>query len=342
MLGPLHDHDHHDHDHDALGAEHASTLTIRIVSVFALLVSGLVGGLVPVLFARSRTIHSRHVRVCLAFSAGVILSLALVHILPESLHLTETLIPMDSGHHGAYPVGAVMVLLGVLLMYLVEQVLLSQHERKCIHTVINAGAEIPPEVEGGVDDNSKTLQSQSRPAAIPETDAKHRCWNEPPESATWKTQTNAYTVEFGCIYHSVLIGLGLGVTTNDVQQAVALTIALCFHQLLEGLGIGFILLRGFSLRKTVMMVIIYALTAPLGVCIGIGIAQSYEEESTISRAVQGTLNAVSAGMLLFLSIGQIMAETLSLRERGQSKTGWFVFAGLVLGSSTMCVLAIWA
>jgi zinc transporter ZupT len=106
----------------------------------------------------------------------------------------------------------------------------------------------------------------------------------------------AYTMELGCIFHSVIIGVGVGVVTQDRQLVTTLMIALAIHQGLEALALGSVLaLTSFSTAKKVAMLLLYSLTTPLGIAIGIAVSSSYDPESTTSKAVQGTLNGVSGG-----------------------------------------------
>ena len=116
-------------------------------------------------------------------------------------------------------------------------------------------------------------------------------------------------MEAGCIFHSVLIGLGLGVTVLARRQVLALTLALTFHQMLEGVSLGAIVAASrFPGRKAVGMVAAYAVTTPLGVLLGIAVASTYDADGTAARTVQGVLNGVSAGMLLYISLIQQLSE----------------------------------
>ena len=116
-------------------------------------------------------------------------------------------------------------------------------------------------------------------------------------------------MEAGCIFHSVLIGLGLGVTVLARRQVLALTLALTFHQMLEGVSLGAIVAASrFPGRKAVGMVAAYAVTTPLGVLLGVAVASTYDADGPAARTVQGVLNGVSAGMLLYISLIQQLSE----------------------------------
>ena len=82
-------------------------------------------------------------------------------------------------------------------------------------------------------------------------------------------------------------GIALGVTVDKCGQAVALTVALVFHQGLEGIGLGSAIVKAcFTTGKAVAMVVTYAVMTPLGIAIGMALAGSYDPESTTALGVQ--------------------------------------------------------
>lgn len=154
----------------------------------------------------------------------------------------------------------------------------------------------------------------------------------------------AYTMELGCIFHSVIIGVGVGVITGDRQLVITLMVALAIHQGLEALALGSVLaLTNFPTIKKVLMLFLYTITTPIGIAIGISIAASYDPESVTSRAVQGTFNGVSSGMLIYIGMYQLIAEEFSREDllvRPRLRYG--MYAALLLGGACMCVLGVWA
>ncbi|EFJ44256.1 hypothetical protein VOLCADRAFT_106471 [Volvox carteri f. nagariensis] len=115
----------------------------------------------------------------------------------------------------------------------------------------------------------------------------------------------AYLFEIGCIFHSFIIGLSLGVNQTDLKEVRSLLIALAFHQWLEGISLASVVIRGgFTARKGALMILTYSLTCPVGIAIGMAIAETYDGESTKSRGIQGAFNGVSGGMLLYISLVQ--------------------------------------
>jgi zinc transporter 1/2/3 len=154
----------------------------------------------------------------------------------------------------------------------------------------------------------------------------------------------AYTMELGCIFHSVIIGVGVGVITHDRQLVVTLMVALAIHQGLEALALGSVLaITSFSNAKKVLMLFLYTITTPIGIAVGIAIASSYDPTSTTSRAVQGVFNGVSSGMLLYIGMYQLIAEEFSREDllvRPKLRLG--MYAALLLGAAAMCVIGIWS
>ncbi len=68
-------------------SEPSDTLDLRIASIFIIFVAAAVGGLVPVVFRRFRNPSDPITLIVRALAAGVILSLALVHVSGPRLRL---------------------------------------------------------------------------------------------------------------------------------------------------------------------------------------------------------------------------------------------------------------
>jgi len=159
-----------------------------------------------------------------------------------------------------------------------------------------------------------------------------------------KLTVGAYAMEAGCIFHSLVIGIGLGVVVSGRAYVATMLGALTVHQALEGLSLGSVLARtSFSRLHQCLMALTYSLTTPIGIAIGIAVTGLYDPTSTVAMAVQGTLNGLSGGMLLHIALFQIVAEEFS-REDLLVRPGLRVglYGSLLLGAGFMCVLAVWA
>ena len=91
----------------------------------------------------------------------------------------------------------------------------------------------------------------------------------------------------------------------------------------------------------------YSLTCPAGVAAGMALARLYDPESEVARGVQGTLDGVSGGMLLYISLVQLVAEDMGrfVPAGGEGGAGagrrLMSFAALCGGAGAMCLLAVW-
>ncbi len=93
------------------------------------------------------------------------------------------------------------------------------------------------------------------------------------------------------------------------------------------------------------MICTYALMTPLGVAIGIGVSDTYDPESKTALATQGTLDSISGGLLLYVSLVMLVAEDFSrsdLQKAGGFLIHLAMYLALILGAALMAMLAIWA
>ena len=141
-------------------------------------------------------------------------------------------------------------------------------------------------------------------------------------------------------------GLALGVTVDGRSQATALFIALIFHQGLEGIGLGSVLVKAcFPLPKACIMILTYAVTTPIGIAVGIAVSNAYDSTSITANLVQGIFDCFSGGLLLYISLVQLIAEDFTRIDGHQPRGLLFrlaTYAALAFGAGCMAMLAIWA
>ena len=91
------------------------------------------------------------------------------------------------------------------------------------------------------------------------------------------------------------------------------------------------------------MALFFSLTTPVGIAIGIGITNAYNENSPTALIVEGILNAASAGILIYMSLVDLLAADFMnsrVQESGRLQIG--AHASLLLGAGCMSLLAKWA
>lgn len=159
-------------------------------------------------------------------------------------------------------------------------------------------------------------------------------------------QISAFLVlEFGIIFHSVIIGLNLGVV--DSSSFTTLYPVLVFHQSFEGLGIGARLSSiSFPCSKAWMpwaLCALYGLTTPVAIAIGLGVRTTYVPESRTSLIVQGVLNAVSAGILIYSGLVELLAKDLLFDKERTKNLGrlGLIVAYVFIGAASMSLIGYW-
>ncbi|MEW5301938.1 MAG: hypothetical protein WDW36_004762 [Sanguina aurantia] len=156
----------------------------------------------------------------------------------------------------------------------------------------------------------------------------------------------AYLMEIGCIFHSVIIGIDLGLGGSSRAATVTRVIVLCVHQLIEGIGLGTVVHdAGFPRAKEIAMCVVYSLTTPIGVAVGIAVQSTYDPDSVIALGMNGAFNGVSAGLLLYVGLVTLLMEEFSnseLLHRSNDRTRWGMYAALFAAAGCMSVIGIWA
>lgn len=111
------------------------------------------------------------------------------------------------------------------------------------------------------------------------------------------------------------------------------------------LSLFFLMIIGFALGARIadlafdttythyVLALIFSLTTPTGVAIGIGISSSYSANSKSSLLVEGIFDSISTGILLYMGYVNLLAIEFNLNGeiRKESKR-----------VKSLCFLALWA
>ena len=107
-----------------------------------------------------------------------------------------------------------------------------------------------------------------------------------------KMSLNITLLEGGILFHSVFVGMTISIT---IDGFIILLVAILFHQMFEGLGLGARIAavpypRG-SIRPWVL-VVAFGTTAPIGQAIGLVARNSYDPNSAFGLIIVGVFNAM--------------------------------------------------
>lgn len=156
---------------------------------------------------------------------------------------------------------------------------------------------------------------------------------------------STFILELGITFHSVIIGIALGVSPGD--EFTGLLIALCFHQFFEGFALGarLVELAFQTYHHAFIMAFVFAMTTPVGTIIGIAISRSYNANSVAALLTQGIFDSISAGILIYMAFVNLIATEMVHDEsfmKLDHATKWSYFAAMWVGVAIMSVIGIWA
>lgn len=160
----------------------------------------------------------------------------------------------------------------------------------------------------------------------------------------WSQIAGFLVLEFGVLFHSVMIGLDLG----SSEEYAKLYPVLVFHQAFEGLGIGSRMSSiPFPDSKKILpylFALAYGLCTPIAIAIGIGVRTSYAGDGYKATLITGVLDSISAGILLYTGMVELIGRDFMFNPR-RTRNIWVLTLQLfcfLWGVGLMALLGKWA
>ena len=148
--------------------------------------------------------------------------------------------------------------------------------------------------------------------------------------------TAIFILEFGVIFHSIFVGLTLAVAGSEFKT---LYVVIVFHQTFEGLGLGSRLAETpWPVDKQwspYVLGVSYAFSTPIAMAIGLGVRNTYAPGSAIALIVNGVFDSISAGILLYTGLVELMAHEFMFSpsmRKAPARELFSAFAILCLGA----------
>ncbi|KAF4593376.1 high-affinity Zn(2+) transporter zrt1 [Pleurotus pulmonarius] len=316
---------------------------LRVASIFIIMVGSTAGALFPVLARRSSWLHVPKSMFDFAkyFGSGVIIATAFIHLLDPALEAlgSECLAPGWS----EYPYALALCLLSIFMIFIVELIAFRWGTAKLAKLGLrhdphghNVGSHVSHGPEGElINDVEKTK------ADVESQDSSNPRYTE----STMTQIIGVAILEFGVTLHSVLIGLTLAVD----EDFKVLLVVLVFHQTFEGLGVGsrlaFLQLPPKYNWVPLFGAVLYGLTTPIGIAAGLGVRTTYNPGSTTASIVSGVMDALSAGILLYTGLVELLAHDFlfnkEMMNASNSKLA-YALGSMLLGCGLMALLGKWA
>ncbi|WZY68966.1 hypothetical protein YC2023_001206 [Brassica napus] len=314
----------------------AKALPLKIIAIVAILTTSLIGVMAP-LFSRYISFirpDGNGFMIIKCFSSGIILGTGFMHVLPGSFEMLSSKCLSDDPWH-KFPFAGFVAMLSGLVTLAIDSITTS------LYTVKNAVGPVPDEY--GIDQENAIHivgNNHSHGHGVVLATTKD---DGPSDPQLLRYRIIAMVLELGILFHSVVIGLSLGATNNGCTIK-GLIIALCFHHLFEGMGLGGCILQAdFANVKKFLMSFFFAGTTPCAIFLGIALSSIYRDNSPTALITIGLLNACSAGMLIYMALVDLLAtEFMGSMLQGSIKLQIKCFAAALLGCTVMSVIAKWA
>lgn len=356
----------------------SAALTLKLVAIGSILVAGATGITIPLLGRRKSFLATdgNLFIAAKAFAAGVILATGFVHMLPDAgENLTNSCLP--SHPWSDFPFSGFIAMMAALLTLLVDSVGTQVYEKKAermkrkkdglsdgfvldgsIDSVSAAG--VLPEDRAAVKSGGESivaiyahehahLDGNGVDGHVVEVgDDGHGHEHGHSHSfgggdSSVRHAVISQVLELGIVSHSVLIGLSLGVSHSPctIKPLVA---ALSFHQFFEGFALGGCIAQAqFKDKSTIIMACFFALTTPGGIAAGIGLASFYNPASPRALIIEGILDSISAGILVYMSlVDLIAADFMSKKMKSNTRLQVVSYFALFMGAALMSALAVWS
>jgi zinc transporter 1/2/3 len=333
---------------DARAAAH-----LKLISIVVIFLTSIIGISLPVLLARyfqGKPLYDKAVLLIKCFAAGVILSTSLVHVLPDAFDALSDC--QVASHHPwkDYPFSGLVTLIGALLALLVDITATSHVEHGHGNGHGHGHGDSHGEKYSPVGTHEELAVSEKKSGEtrceLGELGVVNSEQQRVEELVRLKQRLVSQVLEIGIIFHSVIIGVTMGMSQNQCTIR-PLVLALAFHQIFEGMGLGGCIAQaGFSFGTTAYMCFMFSVTTPVGIVLGMILfsVTGYDDSSPKALIMEGLLGSFSSGILIYMGLvdliavdffhNKMMSSNLSLKKAS--------YIALILGSISMSILALWA
>ncbi|KJY01878.1 zip zinc transporter like protein [Zymoseptoria brevis] len=326
-------------------SDYSYNIPLRVGMIFVVLVTSGIGVYAPMVISKlplgGKTIGNA-LQMLKQFGTGIIISTAFIHLYSHAeLYLSNQCIRWPVYYEGTT---SAIVMAGLFISFLIDFI---------AHRYV--GSRTRSASTSNPDGASATSSTES-----PSHDAKAAA-QQPPNNpllmfdhhshgnggSSDNDKLSVTLMEVGIVFHSILIGLTLSVTPDQAFRT--LLVVIIFHQFFEGLALGarISLLPNTSIfPRKFLMAGAFTLITPIGMAIGLGVVKSFNGNDPSTMISFGTLNALSAGILIWVGVVDMWARDWVIEGGEMLKTSTvrtavamvFFVSGLVL----MSVLGKWA
>lgn len=324
-------------------ANYEGKLGLRIASIFVVSIFSCIGVFFPLISIKIQWLKFSPPFYFFSkfFGTGIIIATALVHLLPpaiEELGLSPCLV----GIWTVFNFSPIFIMVGLFSVFL-----LNLFSLRFIHMKYNK----KPLSDSSTSETHTSFSIGNENTSAVQTSLAYKSAHDLEKQSLInkciikKNIISFLMLEFGIIFHSIIIGLTLAVTSNS--EFITLFIVIVFHQFFEGFGLGARLFDIANYNKSFfnwLFASAYGFITPLSIATGLLLKTSYNPRSSTTLVVSGIFDSLSSGILLYGGIVELLAEDFIINpelRNGNLKRLLLAIFWVVLGFIVMSILGKW-
>ena len=319
----------------------------KILALISLFIISVTFALIPIKFSFFKT-NMKLIGIANSFSAGIFISVGLVHLLPES---TEKL---NNFTKSSFPFSFFISILGYSLILFIEKILFVKEdidERKEQSDIGSDSRQISEYLHSFKDietdkneENFKNLFSKNGKITkfvgnnsgkrSEDTLLDHPFDNQPISSINNNNDTiyhhsiTSYILVIALSVHSIFEGIALGLQRTSIRLLYLFLAILC-HKWVEALTIGINFNNSQLEYDTIIkFILIFASMTPIGIILGLIFAGT-------SDLIEGFFFAVSSGTFIYISASEVVIEEFSVSKYKKHK-----FISFIIGAGLIFIITL--
>ena len=317
-------------------------ILIKIACLIFLLAMAICFSFMPYFISSCRK-NNKFLSLSNSFSAGIFLSMGLIHILPESAEMLKELTDI--------PLAYILCFLSYALILFIEKIPFNSHallhskhshgnchiyekEDEIQHQNSEDELKVKEEEKSEQIFNIKINQIQENP--IMRNNHKNSIENlkqiENIEKNNYNVEKGGLTAYFLLLalgFHGLFEGISLGIQPN-IRGTLFLFLAISLHKWAASLSLGISFVKSRVKKKQfIIMVLIFAFISPIGIVFGMILS------SLASDYLAGVFLSISVGTFIYIACSEIIIDEFNSSEYKYSK---FLF--FLLGAAIVITLSI--